>query len=368
MEERASKIKGAISLAQGIPSFTSHPLIRERVIRAIESGLVDKYSSVAGLPELRELISKNLDGHYSAENEIMVTGGAVEALSSTISALFEKGDELIVLTPAYPYYSRICQMTGVKFIPVKLDEKRGWSIPFNDIISAITSDTKGIVICNPNNPTGTVLSKEDLIEIGELSLKNDLIIILDDVYEDISFKGSIFNLYSEISLKERLIRIVSLSKSFALSGWRIGYLHGPQLLLEKILRIHDNLINCAPVVSQYAALGALENKNEIVPAYLKTYIKRRDIMENHLKEMKEFLDFHQPSGAYYYFPRIKGMDDSEKFCIDMLDKVGLAIVPGAEFGPGGENHVRICFGRSEQDIDEGMARMKRYFNETKRSL
>lgn len=363
MEQEASKIKGSVSLAQGIPSFSSHPLIRERVIKAIEIGAVDKYSSVAGLSELRELIGGELNGQYSPETEIMVTGGAVEAIAATVTALFDRGDELIVPTPTYPYYSRICDMTGVRFVPVELGDE--WSLCPRRIEDAITSKTRGILICNPNNPTGTILSEKELIAIGDLARKNDLIIISDDVYEDFFYDGEkVFSLRHEQELKDRFIRVVSLSKSFALSGWRIGFLHGPESLVSKILRVHDNIINCAPVVSQYAAMGAIENRDEIVPDYLLRYRARRDLMEDHLRGMGDMVDFVRPAGAYYFFPRIKGVDDSAGLCFDMLRKVGLATVPGCEFGPGGEGHVRLCFGRSEEDIEDGMARMKRYLLET----
>ncbi len=367
MEQEAARIKGSVSLAQGIPSFGSHPLIRERVIGAINEGLVDKYSPVAGLHELRDLVARELGGEYSPETEIVVVGGAVEALSATITALFKRGDELIVLTPSYPYYSRICETVGVGFVPVELGEN--WSLPMDRLKAAITSRTKGIVICNPNNPTGTILTKEELLSIGDLAVENDLIVISDDVYEELTYDGEpVFNLRHDKRLRERLIRIVSLSKSFALSGWRIGFLHGPEGLVKSILRIHDNMMNCAPVVSQYAAVGAIENRNEIIPGYVLEYRKRREIMERHLRLMGDTIDFTRPSGAYFFFPRIRGVNDSERFCLEMLHETGLAAVPGSEFGPGGEGHVRLCFGRSEEDIEEGMSRMGKYLVKSKDRL
>ncbi len=363
MEERASKIKGAVSLAQGIPSFTSHPLIRERVIRAIESGLVDKYSPVAGIHELRDLIAGELDGDYSPETEILIVGGAVEALAATIISLFKRGDELIVLTPSYPYYSRICEMAGVELVSVELN--KDWSLPMDRLKAAVNPKTKGIIICNPNNPTGTILTKEELFSIGDLAVNKDLIIISDDVYEDLTYDDEpIFNLRHDKRLRDKLVRIVSLSKSFALSGWRIGFLHGSEGLVKSILRIHDNIMNCAPVVSQYAAIGAIENREKIIPGYISEYQKRREIMERYLRLMGDAVDFTRPSGAYFFFPRIKGIENSERFCLEMLREVGLAAVPGSEFGLGGEGHIRLCFGRSKEDIEEGMSRMGRYLDRT----
>ncbi len=367
IEERAGEIKGSVSLAQGIPSFPSHPLVRKKVIEAINNGKVDRYSSVAGIPELRSIIRDKLGGKYSLENEIIIVGGAMEGLSATINALFKEKDEIIVFTPAYPYYFRICEMAGIKAISVKLDESRGWSVSTELVEKAINKNTKGIIICNPNNPTGSILSKKELLKIGRLARDRNLIIISDDVYEKISFsENPVFGIHGKDEMKERVVRIVSLSKSFALSGWRIGFLHGPKSLIGKIIRVHDNLINCAPVVSQYAALAALEKEDDILPYYLKEYRKRRAIMEEHLLEMEDFLEFTRPSGTYFFFPRIKGASNSEKICLDMLERVGLAVVPGEEFGPGGEGHIRLCFGKSEEEIREGMSRMKRYFNEKNR--
>ncbi len=364
----AQKLPGTISLAQGTPSLRSDNIIREEVIKAIKNNKADKYSPVAGLVELRCLISDNLTKSgmdYDVEEEIIVTAGAIEALSATLLSLINAGEEeeIIILTPTYyTNYREICRMAGATAIEVILDEEKDWSLNINELKSKITKKTKGIIICNPNNPTGSILSKNKLLEIGDLARKKALLLIFDDVYQNLYYKKEkVFCLARESRFKDNLIRIVSLSKDFALSGWRIGFLHGPKRLVSKILPVHDNLINCAPVVSQYAAIAAIKNKDRIISENIKEYTKRKSIMEELLSGMSRFLSFTPPKGTYYFFPKIFGVNNTLDFSINLLKKNRIATVPGSEFGPGGEGHIRLCFGRPEKDIVNGMKRLKQYF-------
>lgn len=368
IEMAAQKLPGTISLAQGTPSLRSDNIIREEVIKAIKNNKADKYSPVAGLVELRCLISDNLTKSgmdYDVEEEIIVTAGAIEALSATLLSLINAGEEeeIIILTPTYyTNYREICRMAGATAIEVILDEEKDWSLNINELKSKITKKTKGIIICNPNNPTGSILSKNKLLEIGDLARKKALLLIFDDVYQNLYYKKEkVFCLARESRFKDNLIRIVSLSKDFALSGWRIGFLHGPKRLVSKILPVHDNLINCAPVVSQYAAIAAIKNKDRIISENIKEYTKRKSIMEELLSGMSRFLSFTPPKGTYYFFPKIFGVNNTLDFSINLLKKNRIATVPGSEFGPGGEGHIRLCFGRPEKDIVNGMKRLKQYF-------
>lgn len=187
-------------------------------------------------------------------------------------------------------------------------------------------------------------------------------IIQDDVYENFYFgDGHLFNLCTEKQFKKQIIRIVSFSKSFALTGWRIGFLHGSKEYIDKILPIHDNLVNCAAVVSQYAAIEALKNESLITPVYLASYRKRRKLMGEFLKDCEDYLKFIWPEGAYYFFPKIIGVKNTEELCFDILEKTKVATVPGEEFGNGGEGHIRLCFSKSEEEIVEGMRRLLLYF-------
>lgn len=366
IENRAKDIPGVISLAQGIPSFASHKIIQEGAIKAIRDNKVDKYSLTAGIPELRSLIGKKLLEKgmcsYDPDTEIIVTAGAIEALSATLIALVKPQDEVIVLTPTYPSYAKIIKMVGGKTISVPLNENGGWKLNLEMLSKKITRLTRAIILCNPNNPTGSVLTQKELIAIGSLAQRNNFIIITDDVYEKFYFGlGPIFNLCSQKQFKKQTIRIVSFSKDLALSGWRIGFLHGDKKQIEKILPVHDNLVNCAPVISQYTAMIGLKNEDVIFSSYKAIYNKRRLLMGKLLKDCKDYLSFAWPQGAYYFFPKIHGIKNAEFLCFDMLEKAKVASVPGEEFGPGGEGHIRLCFGKSEGEITEGMRRLLLYF-------
>lgn len=364
IENKARLTPGAISLAQGIPSFYSHKIIQESVIKAIKENKVDKYSDVSGLLELRILLSDKFSKKgmfYDPRTEIIITAGAIEALSATLLALIEPHQEVIVLTPTYPYYAKIIKMVRAKMIQVPLHENSGWKLNIELLKKKITKHTRAIILCNPNNPTGSVLSKKELMTIGILAQRHKFIIIADDVYENFYFgKEGIFNLCTQKQFKKQIIRIVSLSKDFALSGWRIGFLHGSKEYVNKIIPIHDNLVNCAPVVSQYAALAALKNEDLIVSNYIAEYSKRRNLMGCLLEKCKNYLAFTWPMGAYYFFPKIIGVKNTEGLCLDILEKAKVAVVPGDEFGTGGEGHIRLCFGKSEREILEGMQRFTSY--------
>lgn len=365
MENKASSIPGVISFAQGTPSFDSHKLIRKAAIAALRNNKVDKYSQASGIRELRALISKKLLEKgmlYDAEREIVATAGAMEALSSALLAIGLASKEVIILTPTYPYYEKIIKMAGGRVVYVALDEKSDWKLNIEILEKKITDKTCAIILCNPNNPTGSILGKDELLTIGKLAKKHKFIIIQDDVYENFYFgKHPPFNLCKEKEFKKQIIRIVSFSKDFALCGWRIGFLHSSIENIDKILPIHDNLINCAPVISQYAALEALKNEHSIITEYRTSYKKRRQLMGDFLKECRDYLEYTWPMGAYYFFPKILGIKNTEGLCFDILKREKVAVVPGDEFGLGGEGHIRLCFGKREAEIIEGMKRLVMYF-------
>ena len=364
MEELARNMPDVISLSQGIPSSPSDTVIRESVINAIRSNMVDKYSAVAGLPELRELISNKLKENgmiYRAEDEIIVTAGAMQALSATIFALTKPGDEIIILTPTYSYYRRIAELASLTIKNLVLQEHNKWKIDFDVLQKMITKRTKILVMCNPNNPTGSVLSKKEMIHIGMLAQTYGFTIISDDVYQSLYFgEGRLPSIAEDENLRKHIVRIVSLSKDYSLTGWRIGFLHADKSVVSKILEAHDLLINCAPVVSQYAGLVALKNSERITQESLRKFSEHRMLMGNYLETLRDHLDFQWPDGAYYFFPKIMGVTNSVKFCIDLLNNARLSTVPGSEFGEGGEGHIRLCFGKSKEEIIEGMDRLKNY--------
>ncbi len=365
IEHYAKTHPDVVSLAQGIPSFVSHPIIRESVMRALSENKVDAYSSVAGILTFREAIAYDLalrSMRYDPEGEILVTGGSMEALSATLLTLAKTGDEIIIPTPSYVAYERISGMIGAKAIVTPLQEEQGWKLNIEDVKTKISPKTKVCVICNPNNPTGSVYAKEDLLQLGKLAVKHNFTIVSDEVYEGLYFgNDSFFTLAQNEEFRNHIVRIYSFSKDYALTGWRIGYLHSDRSIVRRILPVHENLINCPPVISQYAALAGLQHQKIIKTEQHAAYKKRREIVGNTLGELKEFLSFTWPEGTYYFFPKIHGLQNSEAFCMDVLKKAKVAIVPGSGFGDGGEGHARFCFGRKEEDVIEGMKRFKEYF-------
>lgn len=365
MEELANNTDGVISLSQGVPGYFSNDLIRLDVIKAIEENKVDRYSDVAGIPEFREKISEHLhdNGMDYDMNEIVVTAGAMQGLSASFMSLVSPGDEVIVLSPAYSYYEKMVNSIGGKTRFVEfIKGKDRWELDINEVKKAINKKTKLIILCNPNNPTGNILSKEEIIALGDLAIKKNLILISDDVYQNLYFtEEKPFNICELSKYKEHVIRIVSFSKDFNLTGWRIGFLHSHRKIIKKIIGTHDLLINCAPVVSQYAGLSALKHFDKLIKDSLIKYSQHRDMMGSELENMRDHIDFSWPEGTYYFFVKVNNIENSEDFCIDLYNKAKLTVVPGSAFGAGGEGHVRLCFGRSKGNIKEGLNRLSNYF-------
>lgn len=366
MELKASKYTDVISLAQGIPSFDTPDCVKRRVERALGRGVVAKYSLSPGLPELRELIEISLakeNMYYDWQKEILVTAGSIEGITASILTITSPGDEIIIPEPTYTSYREVIRLAGCKPVFVSLNEEKGWAFELEQYKKAITKKTKAILYCNPNNPTGTIYTKDQLIDLAELAEKHDLFLISDEVYKDFIYgKKDFFSLAEIPELRKRVIRIFSFSKAYAMTGWRVAYLHSDEKNVKEIIKVHDALVTCAPVISQYGAMGALEMADADIKKFNLAYEKRRDITCDRLKKLSNEFSFVVPNSSYYVFPKIKGrIKDSWEFSTDLLDKAQVALVPGMAFGPSGEGHVRISFGRSEEDIEKAFNRIDKYF-------
>ncbi len=397
MELRASKHPDVISLAQGIPGFDTPACIKRRVERALDRGVVAKYSLSSGLPELRELIELDLAKNnmfYDWEKEIVVTAGAIEGITATILAITSQGDEIIIPSPTYTSYREVINLAGCKPVYVPLDEAQGWAFDLEKFERAITKKTKAIFYCNPNNPTGTIYTKEQLIGLAKLAEKHDLFIICDEVYKDFIFTGeeskalrfdesnrraldSIFSLAEVPEFRKRVIRLFSFSKPYAMTGWRVGYLHSDESVVKEIAKVHDSLVTCAPVISQYAAMGALEMGDKDVKRFVNDFKEHRDLICSRLDKLSNVFSYAKPNSAYYVFPSFaphfakatrgkKAMDgkpkiDSWEFALNLLNKAQVAVVPGIAFGPNGEGHIRFNFGRSKEDINRAFDRIEEQF-------
>ncbi len=369
IELKASIYPDAISLAQGIPSFDTPKCIKRRVERALSRGVVAKYSLSPGLPELRELIEIQLEQEnmfYDWEKEIIVTAGTIQGITASILAITKPGDEIIIPEPTYTSYQEVIYLAGCKPVFVPLNEKKDWSFEINEYEKAITAKTKAIFFCNPNNPTGTIYSKEQQLGLAELALKYDLFIITDEVYKDFVYNGeNIFSLSEIPELREKVIRIYGFSKAYAMTGWRVGYVHSDEKIIKEIIKVHDALVTCAPVVSQYAAMGALEMGEQDLLQFNKEYKKRRELICSRLDNLKNIFSYVYPQSSYYVFPKIKiDISNSWDFALEILDKTHVAVVPGYAFGQNGENHLRLSFGRSEEDINTAFDRLDNYFKDS----
>lgn len=369
MELRAAKYPDVISLAQGIPSFDTPDFIKTRAISAMKRGAVAKYSLSPGLPELREGVELSLakqNMFYDWQTEIIITVGSIEGITAAVLAVTMPGDEVILPSPSYTSYREVIYLAGCTPVYVPLNEEHGWTFELDKFEKAITSKTKAILFSNPNNPTGTIYSREQLLGLGQLAKKHNLYIIGDEVYKDFTYdlnkQEKIFSLAEVVDLRHLVIRAFSFSKSYAMTGWRVGYLHSDQKIMKEILKIHDCLATCAPVISQYAAMEALDLGEIKLKKFNTEYLKRRDLICARLDRLKAIFTYVKPTSAYYVFPRLIGRElDSWKFAIDLLENARVAVVPGIAFGPEGEAHVRMSFGRSEQDISQAFDRMEKYF-------
>lgn len=366
MELRAAKYPDVISLAQGIPSFDTPAGIKRRVERALADGVVAKYSLSPGLPELREMVEISLakeNMFYDWEKEIIVTAGSIEAISAAILTISEPGDEIILPSPSYTSYKEAVYLAGCTPIFVPLNEKNGWAFELSEFAKAITKKTKAVLYCNPNNPSGTIYGQEQLLSLAKLAVKHNFFLISDEVYKDFIYnhEKKIFSLAQLPEMRKLVIRIFSFSKAYAMTGWRVGFVHGDESVISEILKVHDALVTCAPVISQYAAMGALEMGESDILNFKKQYQKRRDLICLRLDKLKNFLSYVKPNSAYFVFPKIFKCDDSMALALDFLDKIQVAVVPGVAFGPNGQGHIRLSFGRTEEQINGAFDRLEEYF-------
>ncbi len=351
-----------ISLGIGEPDFdTPQPILRAG-IQGLKSGATH-YTSNAGIYELREAVAEYLDRRYRVSydpaTEVIATVGVSEALYLTLTAITEPGDEIIIPTPCFVSYQAEVILAGG--VPVEVPNKMEDAFQPDPvkIAAAITPRTKAIFIGYPNNPTGAVASREVLMEIGKLAEKHDLVVISDEIYDQLVYGVEHVCFAALPGMKERTITLGGFSKSYAMTGWRIGYAAAPAEVMTGLLRVHQYTIMSAPTVSQLAALEALRNGDEYVEEMRKKYNRRRNLIVGGLNEIG--LETFEPLGAFYAFPEITstGMDD-EAFAQNLLDEEKVAVVPGSAFGAGGEGFVRCSYATSHGEIEQALEHIDRF--------
>jgi aminotransferase len=362
----ASKVGGCVSLGQGIPSFPTPAHIVEAVYRRLkEDPDAGKYTLGPGLPELREAVatqlSRQIGRTVAPDKEICITVGAMEALSAAVLTVVDRNDEVILPSPNYAsHIEQVLLAEGVPvFVPLR---EADWQLDVEGIRQAITPRTKAIILCNPHNPTGANFAASDLRTLGDLALAHDLFIICDETYDFLVYDGhSPFSLTTIPELAERVIATFSFSKKYAMTGWRVGYVYAAEGILDQIMKIHDAVAICAPSLSQYAALAALQGPQECVAEIGAALQRRRDLACDRLDRLAEFFEYVKPQGAYYLMARYKMPHvDSMTFALRLLHEARVITIPGAAFGPTGENHIRISFGGTESEINEAFDRIAKW--------
>ncbi len=369
MELAASRFPGVVSLAQGIPSFRTPTKVIQYAQEKIAAGLCDKYSLTIGLTELREEIALALQGEglsYDPESEILVTAGSIEGITASILAFTQPGDEVMLPSPSYASYLGAISIAGCVPRYVDLDEENNFDFHVEKIEQSITKKTKILLYCSPNNPTGTLFSEEKTRALVKVCQKHNLTILIDEVYKDFYYVDEPhFSPTLIPDARENIIRACSFSKAYAMTGWRVGFLNADKSRLARIVKYHDAMVTCAPVPSQYAAIGALRYGAEFLEEFKTEFKKRRNYCISRLDELSQIMDYQIPKATYFVFPRIKDVitysNDSHKLAYDILEKVKVATVPGVAFGPSGESHLRINFGREMKDLEEGFTRLEEYF-------
>lgn len=341
--------------------------INNAAIEAIKKGLTGGYSPSDGMVELREEIVKKLkrDNNIDANiSQLLVTVGAVEGLASSIMAVIDPGDEVILPTPTYSTHIQQVILASGKPVLVPLIEEKGFALDINAIKSVINPKTKAIIYCNPSNPTGTVFPEEQLRELAKIALENNLMIITDEAYEYFIFDDNKhFCVASIPEMKKNVVSCFTFTKSYAMTGWRIGYLHADEEVIHQIKKAHIPFSICAPVVSQYGALAALKSPQDCIADFKKHYLITRNLMCERLDRLSSVFEYKKPGGSYLMFPKIllEEGKDSSSFCKKLLKEAKVSTTPGIAFGYTGESHLRLSFCVSEDMINKAFDRMETYF-------
>ena len=357
-----NEMEGVISLGVGEPDFDTPWHIRDEGIYALEKGRTF-YTSNSGLTELRQEIAnyvKRTQGvTYDPKKEIMVTVGGSEAIDVAFRAMLDPSDEVLIPEPSYVSYVPCAVLAGGKPVIIDLKAENDFRLTAEEVLEKITEKTKILVLPFPNNPTGSVMSREELEKIAKVVIEKDLFVLSDEIYAELTYNGKHVSITSIEGMKERTILINGFSKAYAMTGWRLGYACAPEVILKQMLKIHQYAIMCAPTTSQYAAVEALKNGDKDVEEMRRSYNHRRRFLMNAFREMG--LDCFEPFGAFYVFPCIKefGMT-SEEFATKFLMEEKVATVPGTAFGACGEGFLRISYAYSLETLKIAMEKLAKF--------
>ncbi|MBQ7932872.1 MAG: aminotransferase class I/II-fold pyridoxal phosphate-dependent enzyme [Clostridia bacterium] len=354
--------KDVISLTVGEPDFVTPWHIRVAAMESLERGKT-YYTSNAGTMELRNTISGYMKRRfildYDAKTEVIVTVGGSEAIDMTVRALVNPGDEVIVPQPAFVCYGPIAELAGGVPVIINTKEENKFKLTAEELKAAITPKTKLLVLPYPNNPTGAIMTREDLEPIAEVLRGTDIMILSDEIYAELTYGREHFSIAQLDGMHERTIIASGFSKAYAMTGWRMGYTCAPAPITKQMLKIHQYAIMCAPTMSQFAAIEAMKNGDEDVAMMRAEYNRRRRYLVGGLRGIG--IDCFDPEGAFYVYPNISGYGmTSEQFCERLLNETGVAIVPGSAFGDCGEGFARISYAYSVEHIAKALDRLEKF--------
>ena len=359
-----AEMKDAISLGVGEPDFDTPWHIRDEGIYSLEKGKTF-YTSNAGLKELRyeiaNKVKKTRGVEYEPLTEILVTVGGSEAIDIGLRAIINEGDEVIIPAPSYVSYLPCAVLANAKPVIINLKAENEFRLTADELKAAITPKTKALILPYPNNPTGAIMEKADLEKISKIIIENDLYVISDEIYSELTYKEKHFSICSLEGMQERTILIDGFSKAYAMTGWRLGYACAPKEIIKQMTKIHQFAIMCAPTTSQYAAISALKNGDKDICEMKTAYNERRRFLLHSFKKMG--LDCFEPYGAFYVFPSIKEFNmTSEEFATRFLKEERVAVVPGNAFGDSGEGYLRISYAYSLENLKIAISRLEKFIN------
>lgn len=361
-----STMEGAISLGVGEPDFQTPWQIRRAGIASIEKGRTF-YTSNWGLADLRHEISvyakKNYNLEYDEHDEIIVTVGGSEAIDNALRSFVSDGDEVLIPEPSFVCYTPLTIMAGGTPVPLETKMEDGFKLTADALRAAITPKTKALIMPYPNNPTGAIMTREDLEEIAAVLRDTNIIVISDEIYCELTYGGKKHVCFAELpGMRERTIVINGFSKSYAMTGWRLGWVMAPREMLQPLVKIHQFGIMSAPTLSQFAGIEAMRSCADEIAYMRKEYDMRRRFVYSTLVDMG--MPCFEPEGAFYIFPNItKYYDDDEEFCERLLNSKKVAVVPGSAFGESGRGHIRISYSYSMKHLQTALERMQEFLLE-----
>lgn len=359
-----SEMTDAISLGVGEPDFDTPWHIREEGIYSLEKGKTF-YTSNAGLKELKIEIAKYLarkfDLRYDFNKEVVVTVGGSEAIDVCLRVMLDPGDEVLIPQPSFVSYLPCVQLAHGVPVIIDLKEENEFKLTKQELLDAITDKTKVLVLPFPNNPTGSIMTREELEEVAEVIIEKDLYVLSDEIYSELTYGAKHVSIASLPGMRERTIVINGFSKSYAMTGWRLGYAVGPEIIISQMIKVHQFAIMSAPTTSQYAAVEALRNGDVDVEHMREAYDQRRRFLVDKFNQMG--LDCFEPFGAFYIFPSIKkfGMT-ADEFATRLLQEEKVAVVPGTAFGDCGEGFLRISYAYSIDNLKLAVERIEKFIN------